>query len=828
MLAFCFLLFAWCLNAVGFAGLAQQADTAFTVDVKQYSELHSATTSAQGKIALLGRQAYTDGRLLGNLTVLDAQGRVDLAYQQQAGFIETDGGATATLPGLVRFYADGRLLLASNGNINCSRLPQARPHLLRLQPDGTPDFTFRLSPSVLLPNMRVVAIQPDGKVLWAGSNNPAIGVGCLIRLNADGTLDTGFSASIGGRANDYVAALAVQADGKILVGGFFVSPAPALVRLLPNGQRDLTFQTNVTSGGDVQEILLRPGGQILVASRPTLTLQGRAGGLQQLLPTGSLDPAFQAPAAYGFVKTGDGRRVHLLRGGTLLALPTTPAAATAMRLLPSGQPDPAFAAFPRWPVHLRIATPDTAGALLVGGVYRHLTPGLTGSVLRMRPTLQFDPGFGLGLYKPGEVLCLIEQPGLGVVLAGHFDLVNGCPSPNLARLRLRLAEVDTAFSNRVPRNNSLTRVVLLPPGNQLLITGFSSLNETTRGSVARLEATGQLDPQLRTYPAGYSVYGLAAQPDGRFVAAGPFAFLYAQLDAARFLANGDFDPSFTVAQSLRFGSTTQTLVQPDGRIVLLDGTVAVRVHPNGQFDPTFAPTALRTYANAFTEDAVLQPNGRITVCGQMPGASPGRPGSILRLLPNGRRDSTLTDPLDRTAFRSRSLSYYPDGRLLVGGNFFNNSSTAAPTIGLYQLLPTGAIDPGFAAAPGAGRVSTVLRTSYCQVLAGGSFYFLTNALYQQLSFAAFTAALLLAMPRAHPVAALVAYPNPAHGQLHLRLDTAAGPASVSLLDALGRPVLSQRAVQVEMSLPTATLPAGTYFLRVDYRAGPTSRRVVIE
>lgn len=805
-----------------FVGQAQRADSAFFVDVQQYSALYSAATSPQGRVAVLGQQAYTDGRLLGNLTVFNGQGQVDLSFQQQAGLIEAKSAVPA-LPSLVRFYPDGRLLVASSA----SGAGSVSAPVLRLLADGARDYSFQ-APTVALPTLRAVAVQPDGKVLLAGSGNSSSGVGLLIRLNADGTLDTGFSATLGGRINDYVAALAVQPDGKILVGGFFVSPAPALVRLLPNGQRDPTFQANVSAGGDVQEILVRPSGQIIVASRPALTVQGRAGGLQQLLPSGDLDPSFQAPAAYGFVKIGDGRRVHLLRGGALLALPTTPATLTAVRLLASGVPDPAYAGVAQWPVLVRVATVDTAGALLVGGVFRHRSAGL-GSLLKLLPAGQLDPNFRPQLTEPGEVAQVVEQPGRGVVLAGRFDMVNGFTAPNLARLWPGRAEVDTAFGNHVPRTDALNQVVVQPNSGHLLVSGFSTLNEASGGGVARLMPDGQLDPLFRRYSGNYPVYGLAAQPDGRFLVAGPFAFESAQLDAARFLANGDFDPSFAVAQSLRLGTKSRILVQPDGRVLLFDGRVAVRVQATGQFDPSFAPTALRNYANALTEAAVLQPNGSITLCGQMPGATSGMMSSLLRLLPNGRRDSTLTDPLNRAIFRPRSLAYYPDGRLLVGGNVLSYATTPTPRIGLYQLLHDGSIDPAFESASGVGTVLSVLRTNAGRVMAAGNFYYFANALQQQLSFVAFTSAQPLAVSAGGPASVLAVYPNPAHAQLHLVLDAAAHPQTVILLDALGRPMLTQAVVQSAMSLTTSALPPGTYWLRVNYADGHvTTRRVALE
>ncbi|WP_198973132.1 delta-60 repeat domain-containing protein, partial [Xylophilus sp. ASV27] len=67
--------------------------------------------------------------------------------------------------------------------------------------------------------MLSLAVQPDGKVLVGGGFTQLGGQTrtYLARLNADGSLDTGFNPD----ANNAVYSLAVQPDGKVLVGGAF-------------------------------------------------------------------------------------------------------------------------------------------------------------------------------------------------------------------------------------------------------------------------------------------------------------------------------------------------------------------------------------------------------------------------------------------------------------------------------------------------------------------------------------------------------------------------------------------------------------------------------
>src|SRR6185503_6481339 len=68
-----------------------------------------------------------------------------------------------------------------------------------------------------------MVLQPDGRLLIGGTFTMVNGVTRhgIARLNADGSLDSGFSPGSG--ADAPVVALALQDDGKLLLGGGFTS-----------------------------------------------------------------------------------------------------------------------------------------------------------------------------------------------------------------------------------------------------------------------------------------------------------------------------------------------------------------------------------------------------------------------------------------------------------------------------------------------------------------------------------------------------------------------------------------------------------------------------
>ncbi len=141
-----------------------------------------------------------------------------------------------------------------------------RAGLVKLGADGVPDFGFSYS----LNPVEAVVLQPDGKILVGGSfvSISRDGFGSqtklrLARFNANGSLDTGFSSS----ANGSVLAIALQADGKIITGGYFDTmngiSRGRVARLFPDGSLDTGFDPGADR--EVFNVIQYPEGRILIA-----------------------------------------------------------------------------------------------------------------------------------------------------------------------------------------------------------------------------------------------------------------------------------------------------------------------------------------------------------------------------------------------------------------------------------------------------------------------------------------------------------------------------------------------------------------------------------
>ena len=139
----------------------------------------------------------------------------------------------------------------------------------RLNQNGSVDTNFDLN---LGANGTVdaIAIQTDGRILIGGNFTSVNGVNLnyVARLNSDGSLDTNFVAGVGVGANGMVQGIAVQADNRIVVVGQFTQAngvtRNGITRLLPNGAVDTTINFGAGANGAVDAVVIQPANQWLV------------------------------------------------------------------------------------------------------------------------------------------------------------------------------------------------------------------------------------------------------------------------------------------------------------------------------------------------------------------------------------------------------------------------------------------------------------------------------------------------------------------------------------------------------------------------------------
>ena len=142
-----------------------------------------------------------------------------------------------------------------------------------------------------------ILFQEDGKVLVGGAFDAYNGISRngINRLNPDGTLDATFVQ--GPAANDAVYSIALQSDGKILVGGLFTTfdseTRNHLARLNTDGTLDISFNPSTDVNGIVDCINVQTDGKIRVASSFISKDDNAKNQVIRMHSDGSLDTTFE-------------------------------------------------------------------------------------------------------------------------------------------------------------------------------------------------------------------------------------------------------------------------------------------------------------------------------------------------------------------------------------------------------------------------------------------------------------------------------------------------------------------------------------------------------
>ena len=100
-------------------------------------------------------------------------------------------------------------------------------NILRLNSDGTLDTNFveNTTPEESFDSRSIgaIAVQSDGKIIVGGFFTTFNGVETrgIIRLNSNGTPDTNFIENVGDGSSSSIKAILIQSDKKIIIGGLF-------------------------------------------------------------------------------------------------------------------------------------------------------------------------------------------------------------------------------------------------------------------------------------------------------------------------------------------------------------------------------------------------------------------------------------------------------------------------------------------------------------------------------------------------------------------------------------------------------------------------------
>jgi uncharacterized delta-60 repeat protein len=366
-------------------------------------------------------------------------------------------------PTILKLQPDGKVILG--GDITVWN-GEPVGSVVRLNADGTIDSNF-VANSKQGANgvVQSIVIQTDSKIVVAGSFTRWNGeeVGRIVRLNADGTVDRSFAANIALGANGVITNVALQPDGKLVVLGYFTlwnsGSSLRIVRLNADGTVDSAFREGLGccgSNGQLRSVVVQPNGRILISGDFYYWNGVRVGGLIQLNSDGSRDNSFIGGNSTD-VGYGGGSIEHLAvqPDGSVLAVGTQTrwngvSVGELVRLNSDGSLDQVFTEAVRGDLgtdarcdtaHIFSVVVNTDGKILVIGSFTKWRGQQVGRVVRLNPDGSLDSEFvsktgsGASADLCGVVYQAVVDSSQQILISGAFTKWNGIETKPLLRLK---------------------------------------------------------------------------------------------------------------------------------------------------------------------------------------------------------------------------------------------------------------------------------------------------------------------------------------------------------------------------------------------------------
>lgn len=505
---------------------------------------------ANGKI-LLGGNIWSIGGVNKAIVQLNPDGTFDntfdftsgnatLGFALQADKLLVVHPPVGSTPDIYRLNADGsidasfaprrfetkRIFVQPSGKIIVYQSTQ----LLRLNADGSNDSTFPTINALALQ----IAMQPDGSMIVANGGD-AVQANQIYRLSPNGARDASFAVY---SQRGVVSALAVQADGKALIGdeilGAVSTPVNNFVRLNADGSPDAAFNAATGTGfqflapGKVRAIAVQPDNKILIGGKFDLVGNLSRSRMARLNADGTPDASFQI--GVGSSATDEVYNIAL----------------------------------------------QTDGKIIVSGIFTYFVGGVRKQdVARLNPDGSLDATFNLSalivnyasVNNSGTNRIKIQPDGK--VLIGTQRTVQGTPVP----LRLFAdGSSDGSFSSNYLNNMSpmYTYDIALQPDGKILIGGLyrDGLTSVYKSFLARLNSDGSLDATFQTSEeSGKIVKSLALLPNGKILVAKAASSSEIKSEIVRLNSNGTLDSTFS-AEAVVDGKINSLLTFADGSILV--------------------------------------------------------------------------------------------------------------------------------------------------------------------------------------------------------------------------------------------------------------------
>ncbi len=675
-----------------------------------------------GKIIIGGDFTSVNGTTINRIARLNVDGTVDATFNPGTG--------ADNLVEKIVVQNDNKIIICgtfySINGIN-------RNGIARLNVNGSLDNTFDTG-TTFEGHIYSMAIQSDGKVIIGGylyfdDNFKEINI---IRLNSNGTLDQSFNPGNG--ANAEIFSMAIQNDGKLVIGGGFTTyngtGRKGIARLNSNGSLDLSFNPGTgLQGGSCWDLAIQNDGKIVIGGGFTAYNGTARKGIARLNNNGSLDTSFNPGTGvndivFSLVIQTDSK---ILIGGRFNEYNGLKINNIA-RINSNGMPDNTFNPGKGPNNTIFSIYQDSNNKILIGGYFTAFNEKVRNRIARLNIEGTIDASFYSGIGANNFIWASDVQKDGKIIIVGNFSLFNGQARNRIARLNIN-GTIDESFNPGSGPNDVIWAVAIQNDGKIIIGGDFTSYNGVSGNHIARINNDGTLD---QTFNPGtgpnLSIYAMCIQNDGKIIIGGNFTAFNGtpKNRIVRLNNNGTLDASFNPGTGA-IGSIETMILNADGKIIIggnltsYNGTTVkniARINTNGSLDASFNTGSGPNY-NITT--IAIQNDGKILIGGFFTSYNGISRNNVARINQNGSLDITF-NPGEGADLSVYSVVAANNGKVIVGGNFTTFNGIARNRIA--GLNADGTLDNVFNPGTGAdGDISKITLLDNGKILIVGSFNF---------------------------------------------------------------------------------------------------------
>lgn len=682
--------------------------------------VETVSFQSDGKIIIGGYIPTYNNITRNNIVRINADGSLDLGFNPGTG--ANDEVASTAI------QSDGKIIIAGNFTTYNG---VSRNRIARINSDGTLDASFNPGTGA---NDLIwdIALQSDGKIIIVGkfTNYNGTARNRIARLNSDGTNDTGFTIGTGG--NDWIKAVSLQSDGKIMIGGFFTSyngtSRNRNARLNSNGTIDTGYNPGTGTNYTIFDLTIQDDGKIIIVGDFANYNGTTRSKIARINTDGTLDTGFSTGGTTdAYINTVDIQD----DGKIIIAGYFTNCAGIVRkriaRLNTNGSVDTGFDPGVGASNTLAMAIIQDNGGILIGGGYFYSYRNYAfNGIARLNSDASFDPGFNPGNAFNWMVFSTSVQNDGKILVGGYYNSYFGINKNNATRINSD-GSLDTTFITGSGPNNTVFATAIQPDGKVLIGGAFTKFDGITKNYIARLNTDGSIDTTFNTGTGASSqVNAICIQTDNKIIIGGQFNS-FNGISASRIVRlNPDGSVDTTFITGTGFNNTVEDIeIQIDGKI-LAGGSFStyngankrciVRLNPDGSIDTGFN---IGTGASNTVGDIFVQNDGKILIGGWFSSYNGTARNCIARINSDGSIDTGFNPGSGADNYVYSVLSQ-SNGKIVAAGRFLNFNGVSKKNI--VGLNNNGSIDPSFNSGAGTDlEIHTMSLQSDGKIIIGGYF-----------------------------------------------------------------------------------------------------------